>query len=186
MQPAGAPQTLAEMYDLEPDENISYDMAIRITSALSMTKLSRPDHVDRPRRQLTPAVLPMKDPPDLSGRKTGGSCAHMVDIVLSVDDTFDREAVLGLMKVNHYMDLPGVLAPKTTIVFNYKMNLMIQPNASNANKVDIYKHFIFEAKPTWNICANLCQGQMHAIDFEIAKYCIFGWFWFINFHRFLR
>jgi len=47
---AGAPQTLAEMYDLEKDESIPYDMAVRITASLGMSLDKKPDVLDAPPR----------------------------------------------------------------------------------------------------------------------------------------
>ena len=99
---AGAPTTMAELYEKEPDNAIPYDMAVRITSVLKLNKELRPDTVRAPRRVLSPVALPLKmpPPPTVRGRRPG-TCTYVVDVILDAPNDFDYEAIVGLMKANH-------------------------------------------------------------------------------------
>eukprot|EP00973_Karenia_brevis_P047913 6649665-Karenia_brevis.AAC.1 len=56
---AGAPMSLGEQYDMENNCPIPFDMAVRIVSIMSFNKLTAPDWIDRPPRELKPRDLPL-------------------------------------------------------------------------------------------------------------------------------
>ena len=64
----GAPETLGQQLDMEVDEPISYDMAVRITSALHMSKGKKNDVADTGPRAVTLANLGAKAYPTTTAR----------------------------------------------------------------------------------------------------------------------
>eukprot|EP00959_Pyramimonas_sp_CCMP1952_P219565 4590993-Pyramimonas_sp.AAC.1 len=98
--------------------------------------------MDEPTSRAKPGTLPV---------------THLVDVCLGVDGDFDKVAVLGLMQNHEYLQLPGVLRPNAVIAFNFHMNLCMLP-AEN-NKVEAFKHFVFDGKPHLDIARRVCQGD---------------------------
>ncbi|CAK0886732.1 unnamed protein product [Prorocentrum cordatum] len=164
---SGAPLTLAQQYEQEEDCAISFELAVKVTGALVCATIKKPDHHDGPRRAIQPAHLPLMD--ELTSRSKPGTLTvtHLVDVCLNVDDMFDRVAVLGLMQNHEYLQLPGVLSPKAVIAFNFHMNLCILP-AEN-NKVEVFKHFVFDGKPPLEVARRVCQGDAILVNFGANK-----------------
>ncbi|CAK0849154.1 unnamed protein product, partial [Prorocentrum cordatum] len=164
---SGAPLTLAQQYEQEEDSPISFELAVKVTGALVCTTIKKPDHHDGPRRAIQPAHLPLMD--ELTSRSKPGtlSVTHLVDVCLDVDDVFDKVAVLGLMQNHEYLQLPSVLSPKSVIAFNYHMNLCMLPTENN--KVEVFKHFVFDGKPTLEIARRACQGDAILVNFGANK-----------------
>eukprot|EP00973_Karenia_brevis_P013821 1875804-Karenia_brevis.AAC.1 len=68
MAVAGAPQTLADLYEAEPDTAIPFDQVIRIVYSLTCQKLPTLDQAEVGLRAITPAALTLKYVPAAIGR----------------------------------------------------------------------------------------------------------------------
>ena len=129
----GKPESLAEQLEIETDEAISYETAVKIVSSLRPKRLHQPDWCDVEPRSVKFEHLPLKDA--TAGART--QVTHVVDIILDTDNVYqDRERIAGLMKSGCIAELPGVLPPKALIAMTYAMNICILPGKETGNQRD--------------------------------------------------
>lgn len=95
---------------------------------------------------------------------------HVIDVIHDVDDTFDMEVVVALMKNKTYDSLPSPLSPKTVTTAGYHMSLAMIKLKDHPGKLVILKWYRFEyaLHASW-IKENLIRGIAHQPYWISAK-----------------
>ena len=160
--------TLGEMLDIEPDQKVDLAAIIKIVVAMTSKKLQRPEIDFRPVRAVKLLDLPCKPPMGATPK----TVMHMVDIHKNIDVEWDQDDIGAYLIQKEIMKLPEQLRPARPTVHAYSFNFNIIPHEGTnclAGKVDIIKHFIFDAPIPYEDAKALCSGQEMLIDFGWAK-----------------
>ena len=159
----GAPETIGQIMQMEDDSPIAYNVAVRVTSVMHLVKC-RADHMDGAERVVGLKDLPYKDFPACDTKKTqSATLKHVVDIILDVADTFDRESIVALMMVNDYNSLPAPICLKVPIASTYVMNVAILKKPTGS--VDVVKHVIFDDPIPTRSAKIILHGSGSLINF---------------------
>ena len=165
--------SLAEQLELEDGAPtpVDYSMVVKVVTPMIAKSLKRPEIADGPVRNVRVEDLPLQPTPQPAERAKR-TVMHMVDTILDIPDTFDREDVSALLLQGAVMSLPGKLAPKKASAHPYKMNLAIIPRtvAEGAPpRCDVLKHFVFDSSIPMDAAMELCQGTEMLINYGTYK-----------------
>jgi hypothetical protein len=160
---AGAPESLAEVLELETDSPVDFAMVVRMVWVMQVKQLKHPEIIEMPERMVKLEHLPLMDFP--IGQKP--MIKHLVDVVKDEADDFDRENIRALVTQGLYSELPGVLRPKTAIAHGYVMNFSLVP--TEGGKCDIVKHYVFENSVPGSVAITLAQGHAMMINYGSNK-----------------
>ena len=155
---AGAPESLAEVLELETDSPVDFAMVVRMVWVMQVKQLKHPEIIEMPERMVKLEHLPLMDFP--IGQKP--MIKHLVDVVKDEADDFDRENIRALVTQGLYSELPGALRPKTAIAHGYVMNFSLVP--TEGGKCDIVKHYVFENSVPGAVATMLAQGHPMMIN----------------------
>ena len=160
---AGAPESLAEVLELETDSPVDFAMVVRMVWVMQVKQLKHPEIIEMPERMVKLEHLPLMDFP--IGQKP--MIKHLVDVVKDEADDFDRENIRALVTQGLYSELPGALRPKTAIAHGYVMNFSLVP--TEGGKCDIVKHYVFENSVPGSVAITLAQGHAMMINYGSNK-----------------
>ena len=165
MPVAGAPETIADLLEMEQDEVPDMANVVKIVIAMQCKTTEKLDLVEVPARKIKTAHLPLSFAAD----KQTGSTIHIVDIFMDETDDFDRDEVTSKLTQQTWADLPGCLKPKEAIVNKYVMNLNIIPQPSHGHvlngKCTVVKHFVFESQTPLALAKKLVQGTGFLLNY---------------------
>ena len=163
MSCAGAPQTLADVLEIEEDKPFDFASILKVVHGMQMKKLKQPDFADGPVRLIRIPQLPLKP----TSGVTKGTVQHFVDVIMNAGDTFDRAGVQSLLMQEDYVSLPAPLCPKKAIAHKFLLSLNIIP--TRGGKCDIVKHYVFEGFVPVQVAEEIVQGVGHQIDYGSNK-----------------
>ena len=171
MAALGAPESLAEMLEIEEDTPVDFAMVLKIVHGMVAKKLQRPEIADVEVRSVKIENLPLTDVPG-PGERAKKSIMHLVEVLKGIDDDFDRDSIAALIVQNEPMKLPSVLCPKKAIVHPFVMNFNIIPlekSEGSAAKCDIIKHYVFDNPVPMQVAMEMLHGQPLVINYGSNK-----------------
>ena len=95
MAAVGAPACLADVLDLEDVTPVGFEKIVKIVTPMVCKKLKRPDIDDRAPRNIKIPNLNLEHLP-APNERARKSCQHYVDIIMDVQDDFDRDEICAL------------------------------------------------------------------------------------------
>ena len=163
---AGAPESLADMLEIETDCVLDFAVIVKICCAMVVKTEKHADIAQVPARQVKIEHLPITFPSDGPSREKK-TLMHLVDIIKNVEDNFDYPTVASLMKQMAFSELPGLLCPKKAIAHGFHMNLNIVP--TDAQQCDIVKHYVFDGQVPAHVAAEIVHGQAMVLNIGSNK-----------------
>ena len=153
MAVVGAPETLAQGFEIDVETKLTFDMACKIVLGHGkIQKLTVPQStpIDSPSGATTFLSLPLKQ---TDHRAT--KISHLVEVIKDYEGELNYEEILAHMKQGNYGQLPEPVKPKKPIVIGYVMDLCFLKTEKG---VDILKHYVFEQPTDVKVLAQITTG----------------------------
>ena len=153
MAAAGAPETLAQ--ELEADVGVpelNYDLSLKITQSMRLTKLRKPDWAAGLAAKCSFADLPLK----LEHKGVlKSTIMHLIDCIRDWKGELVEQELAALVLQNAMTDVPDIIRPKTAIGVPYVMNLCVLRKGESLFDI-LNQHTWKSVCPKWIVVTFFC------------------------------
>ncbi len=151
---AGAPESLANMLEIEDDCPLDYAMVCKTCYAMKVKVEKEADIARSAPRSVKIEHLHMSFP---QGNQLKQTLTHLIDVIKNHKGDFNFDDVAALLKQRSFSDLPSVLKPEKAIAHGYVMNMNIIQTSDGV--FDIIKHYMFDSQVPHAVAFQIAQGH---------------------------